>query len=171
MRVILRANFQGQMVGAQIIGLLFSTHVFAQEPSVSAMGSYHHDYSYLNVGYLSETEPRSNTDLIAPPFSIANPAQTDLTEPAYYFQFDPGSCSLDPFTPRTDSSQARELANCLREQLWENENIPTWVKATGAAVLVGAGGASGKLDDDLGISIGFDQMDVWLRGWLTDSDE
>lgn len=86
----------------------------------------------------------------------------------YYFQFDPASCNVDPFNPSEDSAFAKEsLRNCLQVQIWENDNISYWMKATGAAVIIGLATGSGK--EDLSISIGFDEVDSLLRQWLSGS--
>jgi len=90
----------------------------------------------------------------------------------YYFVFDSNSCHIDPFLSGDKASDNRKLlATCLKSRLWENENIPRWIRATGVIVLVGAAGSAGKIDDDLKFRIGFDQMDSFLRDWLGNQDK
>lgn len=148
--------------------LFYSTYAQAQ-PTQNAPMYLEHSilvsrHTAPNNTY-SQTEPNHRLVEIV----SASGLQTYSLEDAdpYYFAFDSARCHIDPFESNEDGHKNRQLlATCLRSQLWENDHIPFWVRATGATVLIGAAGSSGKMDDSIKLNIDFDQVDNLLRNWL-----
>lgn len=135
------------------------------------------DYSYLNHGIvLSRHAIQEAQDSSPYSFDIDNLSdfETYTLEDAapYYFEFDAASCHVDPFIDTDKNSDEpsyesrKAMVTCLRNRLWDNDNIPFWIRATGATVLIGAAGSAGKVDDDLKLKIGFDKINAFLRDRL-----
>ena len=129
------------------------------------------DHSLLLTRYLSDNAVDTTDTLFdSQPFNntqsnIENGQLEELD--LYQFTYIGNSCYIDPFASIDKSEENKQqLVNCLKGHLWENKRIPFWLRATGATVLIGAAGSAGKLDDDLKLSIDFDEMDNILRNWL-----
>ncbi len=168
-----------QLLLAAIVPLLLCTsHILIGQNRVTGRDLGIHEgsaFDYLGSGLLLSTHSISSSPRDFAGVSLRTPVIVDLRSPGsytlqesstYYFQFDPSSCNLDIFSPRPDSSHNRRvLVGCLRSQVWSNEELPFWIKATGTAVILGT--ASGGLDEDVRFSIGFDELDLRLRQWFS----
>ena len=122
------------------------------------------DYGLLDNGYLTDISQNHFGDTTS---ALQHTQAHSLEEASrYYFAFE-SDCHIDPFARSEDGSENREiLAACLKNQLWENERIPLWIRAAGATAFIGAAGSAGKIDDDLRLQVSFEQVDDFLREWL-----
>ena len=151
-----------------INAILVATSVFAISTSSFAQQGYqpsvYLDHGLLHNGHLTGS---SQSHFGTTTSALQYRERYNLEEAGpYYFAFE-SHCHIDPFARSEDGSKNRKiLAACLKNQLWENENIPLWIRATGATVLIGAAGSAGKVDDDLRFQVSFEQVDDFLREWL-----
>tara|TARA_R110002073_G_scaffold69125_2_gene171563 strand:- start:1446 stop:1928 length:483 start_codon:yes stop_codon:yes gene_type:complete len=121
--------------------------------------SNHGEYFYLDSGLIisqhviEPTFHSSNDWHGMPNLSKANSYRlTDMQTRYLDVQFT--SCSIDPFKPQPDISWARNrLKDCLKTHVWENKDIPHWIKVMGTAIALGAASESGALDNKISISI------------------
>lgn len=156
-----------------LMALLLCPFCMAAHGQPNRQDNFYLDQGLLVSRHLTDGSPYTGHSPQPESWSVTN-IKTHTLEDAdpYYFAFDSNSCHIDPFTSSEDGSENRQLlATCLKSRLWENEDIPLWIRATGATVLIGAAGSAGKVDDDLRLTMGFDKMDSILRDWLSNREQ